>query len=307
MNSESLKYCVIAGAPRSGTTSLFNYLAAHPDFCSSYVKQTNYFLRNSSSENQNRKASDVFDHADSYNSYFPSRSDGGICLEASPDYIYSRSTAEMINLELGSSVLIVFILRDPVDRFVSLYNHLIHHKKIDGRLTLHEFVKLSLESDDPSSIEHSSLESGNYSKYVDHYVGIFGKERVAVLSFEDLVNSPRPTLGKLVERMGFSSGFFSDYEFKQFNASLSVKNEAVHGIYTWIRKRALASISRNRYVRIAMHYPVHLARRYYLVSNTRNTKNKSPDAEAVKLLKNYYREDATYMRRSYLRMHNWVA
>ena len=43
MTEPRLPNLVIAGVPKAGTTSLFNYLAQHPDICPSDVKETRYF------------------------------------------------------------------------------------------------------------------------------------------------------------------------------------------------------------------------------------------------------------------------
>ena len=37
-------FLIIAGASKAGTTSVFNYLANHPQICASVAKETRFFL-----------------------------------------------------------------------------------------------------------------------------------------------------------------------------------------------------------------------------------------------------------------------
>ena len=40
-----MRFCIILGAGKSGTTSLFNYLAEHPEMAPCHNKEPNFFTR----------------------------------------------------------------------------------------------------------------------------------------------------------------------------------------------------------------------------------------------------------------------
>ena len=57
---EEKKYFIIAGTNKAATTSFFEYLAAHPQLCPSYIKQTFFFL--DKSWQQQLKLSSLYDY-----------------------------------------------------------------------------------------------------------------------------------------------------------------------------------------------------------------------------------------------------
>jgi hypothetical protein len=108
--------CLIIGAAKAGTTSLFNVLAAHPAIAPSTVKETRFFSRD--------------DHfarglAWYYDTYFRAAPPAAARLEASPAYLtWSDKVAPRIRATVGaSSAKFVVILRDPTARAYSHYWH----------------------------------------------------------------------------------------------------------------------------------------------------------------------------------------
>lgn len=102
---------IVAGAQKAGSTSLFAYLAAHPDVDQPLVKEVNYF--------------DLWAHRghDWYGRHFPvARDDGRQTGEASPMYMVHPLAMARIARDLPD-VKIVVILREPVSRLVSHYRH----------------------------------------------------------------------------------------------------------------------------------------------------------------------------------------
>lgn len=110
---------VICGAAKAGTTSLFHYLMeASSQIRPPVRKEVNYF-------------SDL--HAlgiDFYRRFFPVLNDGEITGEASPTYMLYHKSAARIGKTLGPDVKLIFVLRDPVDRAISEYQHVHFTDKV---------------------------------------------------------------------------------------------------------------------------------------------------------------------------------
>jgi len=105
---------VIIGAQRSGTTSLFDWLAGHPDVAPSCTKEVHYF--------------DRF-HANGprwYRAHFAARLPGGrgrLGLEATPVMLLHPLAPARAAEELPASTRFVALLREPAERAVSQYWH----------------------------------------------------------------------------------------------------------------------------------------------------------------------------------------
>jgi hypothetical protein len=108
---------VIAGAGKSGTTSLWQYLAEHPNVASSTIKEVHFFNRN------------FHRGINWYRAHFPlatvSDSQGAgiarkITGDATPSYLYHPLVPERLAAVIPN-VKILLLLRNPVDRTFSHY------------------------------------------------------------------------------------------------------------------------------------------------------------------------------------------
>src|SRR5687767_12353755 len=112
----------IIGAPKSGTTSLFEYLKAHPQVFMSQVKEPNYFAPDLADEGDN-----MLRHPVDEARYLDLFAGAGAALrrgEGSVRYIYSRAAPQLIHA-VAPDPRIVVMLRNPVDMAHSLYRHMV--------------------------------------------------------------------------------------------------------------------------------------------------------------------------------------
>lgn len=113
-----MRALIVFGPPRSGTTSLFHWLAAHPEIAPSERKELNYFTGFSASH-------DRFDPNDQrpYLDCFQIDPGARFSLEASPLYSHPQVTPLAIARIISElpEAKIILLLRDPVARFISHY------------------------------------------------------------------------------------------------------------------------------------------------------------------------------------------
>jgi hypothetical protein len=170
---------LIVGAPKCGTTSLYQYLRQHPDVYMSPLKEPRYFpcfgvLPGERVERNRAEYERLFDGAKA------ERAIG----EASPNYLHAPEAPERIAAELPN-VKVIVSLRNPADRAYSSYL---------GR------VRRGVEK---RPIE-AALQPGNYyfdtSLYHDalaRYFATFGNSRVKVVLFDDLARDTAAALRDL--------------------------------------------------------------------------------------------------------------
>ena len=241
-SARSPAHCIIAGAPRSGTTSLFEYLAAHPQVAPSYAKQTGFFLDRDYPGVLEKPPKHHASPADDYTALFRDVPDARLRLECTPDYLYSLGSARAIHERLGGEVKLLFVLRDPAERLVSLFHHL---HRIGGDKApsgdLQAFVDRALAGFDPQAAE--LLEKGEYARYLDIYFDLFGGDSISVVFAEELRTRPREILGELSGSLGIDPRFYDDYRFEERNRASRARSRILQGAYRTVRRFALSRMA----------------------------------------------------------------
>lgn len=182
----------IAGTTKGGTSSLQMWLNQHPEISLTEPKELHFFC-----ECPNPKlhvASDI----DDYLMRFAERPVRG---EASPCYLYDRSSAETI-ADLFPDALILLSLRDPVERFWSHY--LMNEVYRPTGLTAQEVLEQNLDHGRSDALT-DLFGMGLYGAQVSDYIDVFGRDRVKVTFLESLSTSPSQVLLSILEFLGVES------------------------------------------------------------------------------------------------------
>jgi hypothetical protein len=170
----------IAGAPKSGTSFLYQNLQLHPDFFFPKIKELNYFscqdLIDLNSYYNDYKVSDL----KKYLSFFKDAKEKKYLVDASVSYFTFKSIPGRIK-EFNPDSKIIFILRDPVKRAFS-------HYKMDLRMgyATHTFEKYISAPEKYPQHYYQYIENGLYYKHISMYIDAFGSENVCVLVLEEI-------------------------------------------------------------------------------------------------------------------------
>jgi hypothetical protein len=105
-----LPHFLIIGARKSGTTSLYEYLAEHPRVAPALHKEVYFFDLHFARG------------LDWYRAHFPTAAPGKLTGEATPGYLFDPVVAERVR-EALPEVRLFALLRNPVDRAVSEFHH----------------------------------------------------------------------------------------------------------------------------------------------------------------------------------------
>ena len=169
----------VIGAMKSGTTSLCNWLAEHPDVFMAAPKEPDFFSRD-----------EVFARGLSwYESQFRGAKGSRIIGEGSTSYtkqLQYPNAAPRLSRQAPDARLI-YIVRDPVERIKSHWAHEV--LKGRTRLTTSEFVRSHPESIDIS----------RYWKQISAWRDHFADEQILLLFTEDFRDQPAKTLKQVYE------------------------------------------------------------------------------------------------------------
>ena len=212
----------IVGAPKTGTTSLYEYLKGHPDVFMSSVKEPRYFapdLAVESAGHDLRYGRDL----DRYLALFDDATTQKRLGEASVRYIYSEEAPRLIK-DFQPSAYVVVGLRDPVELIYALHNQSVS----EGIEPLTDFeAALAAESDRlagrdaPGGLHpmHTVyIERGKLAPRLRTWRDVFGADRVHAFVFEDLVLDPVAVFRALLEFLEVDPTYRPP-AFEAFNAS----------------------------------------------------------------------------------------
>ena len=188
---------LIIGGMRCGTTSLYQYLAAHPEIEPALGKELNYF-----SLHYGRSLR-------WYRGHFPRRAPGRLSFEASPYYLFHPEAPHNV-AETLPDVKLVVLLRDPIER---AYSHYLHTRR-RGFEPLSFAAALDAEaerlhggragyggSQDPTRL-YSYASRGEYAEQLERWLDLFPRERLHAIRSEDLFSQPEMALDGLVDFLG---------------------------------------------------------------------------------------------------------
>lgn len=199
----TLPRVVVIGGQRCGTTSLFRYLAAHPQVAAAHSKELNYFSL----------------HHDRglrwYRGCFPTVSDSMVTMEASPLYLFDPRVPERAAAALPQTHFIALV-RNPTERAYSHYLHNLEHgveplsfadalaaepKRLDQARTLGLSTTKGVRAMRNASYVHRGLYAERLTPWMEHV----GPDRLHVVQFEQLFESPERTYGGLLESLALDA------------------------------------------------------------------------------------------------------
>jgi len=211
---------LIIGAPKAGTTSLFEYMRVHPEIHMPAEKEIYFF-------NMDRTYSRGWAWYEER--MFRNAPADAVCGEATTEYLSgvpyfedeavdglgSRQELEEVIprriREALPDVRLVCVLRDPVKRSYSHYRMMAL-----GRDDPRSFEDAIDELITPSALEHARrsrsrlngyIVNGEYARLLAAYLRVFPREQIKVILSDDLALRPEETLADVFDFIGVSDDF----------------------------------------------------------------------------------------------------
>lgn len=198
---------LVLGAARCGTTSLHYYLAEHPDVTVSTIKEPNYFLFRQTPDgprpciaDDRRLLAKSVPERDRYERLFTSPTTA--VGEASPLYLYTRESPELIRAQVPHARLIA-IVREPIER---TWSHFVYVNDGLGEQTAAAFAA-AVERELPLGYEPYRtgthfVRPSAYAEQLRRYRDTFPSDQLLVVSYADLVGATEETLRRICRFLG---------------------------------------------------------------------------------------------------------
>lgn len=283
-------FLIIIGGQRCGSSALFDYLSPHPLIMPTMQKECRFFLDgNYQVAKKSRRKYDG--KMETYLKFFEKKNkalSGQWYLDSSPDYINSPGTPQRIkDFFKNENLILVAILRDPIDRFLSWFHYDKQLGSIRADMTLNEYLEENLKEN--ASPPYTRLSTGCYSQFLDPYRKLFPKQLV-LYRFEYLKTSKNILIQNLLDKMGLDQDFvFNDN--KAHNASHEVKSPLLNRIYMMIRRGFINSIPENSW----LYRLLRKASKKYQRLNYKPAQKEVLDEQIRMRLKEYYKEEYEFL------------
>ena len=211
---------VVIGGQKCGTTSLYRYIKLHPNFVPPYKKGGTYFDANYSKG------------VAWYRAHFPlagfmaEKRDAGMNVltgEVATSYIHHPLAARRM-AELQPSVKLFAVLRNPVERAYSHYQHMVRtgREGLDFRSALEmedERVEKSLgkamagDNDALRKFRDFSYKSrGRYAEQLERWFECFDRSQFLILRSEDLFEKPMWVCNQIYQFLDLPDQAQTSYE-----------------------------------------------------------------------------------------------
>ena len=180
---------IVIGGLKCGTTSLHHYLNLHPQIGMSRPKELNFFVAELNWELG----------VDWYRSHF--HAGAAVRGETSPHYTNRprfAGVAGRMRETLGPEARIVYMVRDPLDRLLSHYLH-----NVGGGYEPRDLPTAVAEP------QNAYVQRGLYAFQLEPYLEAFDRDRVLIVSREELGEDRDETVRRVFAFAGVDPGFTS--------------------------------------------------------------------------------------------------
>lgn len=222
----------IVGAQKCGTTALYSLLRQHKDVFLPHLKESHFFALGGARPHPqittvkklNTKV--IWNEVD-YLELFSGAKER-ICGEVCSTYLYAKDAALEI-AEKRPDAKIVILLRNPVDRSFSAYNHM----RARGVEHLSTFESAVAGDAKPIGTEWLAMapykDGSRYAAQVKRYLTAFGLDQVLIIKFDDFILDPISVANEVLKFIGLQP-LNDDVKLEQINKTHIIYNPLVRQI-----------------------------------------------------------------------------
>ncbi len=181
----------IVGAPKAGTTSLYNYLSQHVDVLMSSEKEPDFFSRAELHNQDIYYIKSRISTEKKYHDLFNHYKNEKILGEASVSYLYYSEVPKKI-IKYNPNSKIIIMLRNPSERAYS-------HYLMDFRLGLNNKSFLEVFDEKNSLFFQQYFKLGRYYDQVKRYIKIFGRNNIHVIWHHEFTKNTQEEVFKVFD------------------------------------------------------------------------------------------------------------
>ncbi len=206
----------LIGAQKAATTSLYNWIAQHPEVSApSAIKDFPFFIRDEFYDRGPESLDKIY-REEGYR-------DEKVIMQGCVQYMFFQEALKRIS-EFDSSAKLIVILRDPTERALSAYRYF---RKLNletwplGKAIAEEGKRLSgtyQERCDFTYVAH-----GLYARQLKEIFTYIPKDRILVLLYEQLKNDPGTAVRKVFQFLSIAPDFKPEFRILNQTGQVRIK------------------------------------------------------------------------------------
>jgi hypothetical protein len=269
----------IIGAPRSGTTSLHEYLNQISEIFMC-TKESGYFSKFSIGRVKTERE---------YKSLYNNSKNNQLIGDATPDYLRDPETPSLI-YKANPKAKIIILLRDPIER---THSHYLKHIR-NGYETKPFSKRFAEYKDDTRGSFHDYIIMPSfYFDSVSKYINVFGDEQIKICIYEEFAKNTKKIVREILDFLQIDSDLPSNINKKY--------NEFAH------------PPQRSEQLLTSNYFSLHIAKRFLpkstrsSIKNLLSDKNSKPELEENDIIKLHklFDDDVTKLQNLLKRKLNW--
>lgn len=210
----------IAGVPKAGTSSLHDWLSAHPDAFGAVDKEACFFVDPGS--HIYRADFNILNGLAGYRQQFPipPGQNPRIIIDSTPAYIYQQAALTHIP-DLESQPRCTFILREPASQILSQFSYFQNNWSwIPAGLGFADYLDLVRQGKGDfggNELAENALQNADYLPFLQRWHARLGDDRMLVCSFDMLKSDPKGLMQRIALWVELDPDFYEDFDFSARN------------------------------------------------------------------------------------------
>ena len=280
---------LVIGAMKAGTSSFHEMLNQHPDIFMSKVKEINYFIDEIYPAKNEEWYKKHFEGGEQL------KYRGESSVNYSKRHVHSN-VVDRISADLGLDIKIIYLLRNPIKRFVSNFTDGKTYKHIPPDYSINQFVKNNPLDQNPYILTSS------YYYQLSTYMERFSLRNILIVEYEELTKNTNKVMTEVFNFLKLKNWethlpHLNDSSEKRYESATlnqyrnsTLFRKAIQLIPAELKKSMLNSIFFNKLFKVA-------------VSSDSNIL----DQDSMKLLKDFFKADLEQLRvKAGFQAKNWV-
>ncbi|XP_015263666.1 PREDICTED: heparan sulfate glucosamine 3-O-sulfotransferase 1-like [Gekko japonicus] len=194
--SEAWKQClpqsIIIGVRKGGTRALLEMLSLHPQVAAADSEMHFFNL----DENYNKGLG-------WYRQQMPISHSGQVTVEKTPGYFSSFKAPERIHA-MNSSVKLLLIVRDPVERLVSDYTQILNNRKAQHK-PYQSLEQILLKNGRELNTKYKAMQRSLYAVHLARWLEFFPRTQIHIVDGGGLIREPLSEMNQVERFLGLET------------------------------------------------------------------------------------------------------